>query len=156
MGSLTVPQGRLLTQHFVRNKMGCMENLLREPKSKATCECIGSSEEHETEFCCFHWSVLCWSHHAFPWMISILIKQLFLVLVRIHEIQNSGAGSSVKTCFCRWWFCSKYISRVGAIGLRGSLGLVSDHILSFSWHDEWTALSCGLHGFLLLLFSLQL
>lgn len=51
-------------------------------------------------------------------MISILIKQLFLVLVWILEIQNSGAGSHVKTCFCRWWCCSKYISRVGAIGPR--------------------------------------
>lgn len=50
MGSLIVPQGRLLTQHFVRNKMGCMESLLRGSKSKATCECIGSSEEQEISF----------------------------------------------------------------------------------------------------------
>ena len=96
MGSLIVPQGRLLTQHFVRNKMGWMESLLRGSKSKATCEYVGSSEEQETEFSCFHLCALLISS-CFRWMISILIKQPFLVLVWILEIQNSGAGSSVKT-----------------------------------------------------------
>lgn len=111
--------------------------------------------EQEAQLCCFFLNLLLLSL-CFLWMINILIKQLFLGLVWIPEIQNSRAGSSVKTYCCRWWCCSKYISRVGAVGLRESLGLLSDRILSFSWHYEWTALSCGLHGFPLLLFSLQL
>lgn len=42
MGSLIAPQGRLLSQHFEWNKMGCMGDLLG--RSKATCGCISSSE----------------------------------------------------------------------------------------------------------------
>lgn len=34
----------------------------------------------------------------------------------------------------------------GSSRSKRGLGAGSDHILSFSWHDEWTALSCGLHG----------
>lgn len=116
-GSLAVPQGRLLTQRFVWNKMGWMGNLWEDQSLRplGVWWLIWGSRNRVKLFL-FKCALLIFSHC--PWMISILIKELFLVLVWILEIQSSGAGSSVKTCSCRWWCCSKYISRIGAIGPR--------------------------------------
>lgn len=81
MGSLIVPQGRLLTQHFVRNKMGCMENLLRGSKSKATLVNVSAHLRNKKLVLLFPFKYALLISSCFPWMISILIKQLCLVLV---------------------------------------------------------------------------
>lgn len=49
-GSLIVPQGRLLTQHFIWNKMGCMENLWEDQSLRPLVSVVAHPRKQKQSF----------------------------------------------------------------------------------------------------------